>query len=77
MALLPQVVPVPHSYFAPLPSPPPVAVKMVELPEQIDAIPLMPVGAVGSVQEMVTITTTEAQEVVVLLQGELPVRRTQ
>ena len=46
---------------------------MVELPEQIEVVPVILVGAVGAV---VTLTVTEAQLVVVVLQGELPTLRT-
>jgi len=79
MTLLPQVAPVPHSYFAPLPSLPPVAVKVVALLLEQRDVPkllLMPVGAVGLVQAGVTVTTTDAQPVV-LLQGAEPTLRTQ
>ena len=55
-----------------------MAVKVVETLEHIEtpALLLMPVGAVGWVQAAVTVTTTEAQ-VVVLLQGVAPALRTQ
>ena len=66
--------PVPHSNMLPSPAAPPLAVKVVELPEQIVSLPVMLVGAVGAA---VTVTVNVAQEVVVALHTPVPFRRTQ
>ena len=51
-----------------------MAVKVVELPEQILAVPLMLAGAVGAVD---TAIATVAQPVVVVQVPDVPIRRTQ
>ena len=53
---------------------PPVAVSVVNCPEQMVVVPSIFIGAVGGV---FTVTVTVAQLVVVVLQGEVPTRRTQ
>ena len=68
--------PVPHSNSLLVPASPPVAVKVVELPEQIVVVPMMLVGAVGCVAQLLTVTVTVAQPVVVV-QQPVPTRRTQ
>ena len=50
-----------HSIVAPVPKLPPVAVKVVVPPTQMDVVPLIPVGATDKV---LTVTVAEAQVVV-------------
>ena len=69
--------PVPHWNTLLVPTAPPVAVKVVELPEQIVvAVVVTLVGAVGSMAQPSTVTVTVAQ-VVVAVQQSVPFLRTQ
>ena len=66
--------PVPHSNVLPLPAAPPLAVKVVEAPEQIVEVPPMLVGGVGAA---LTVTVNVEQSVTVALHTPVPFRRTQ
>ena len=50
-----------HSYVAPEPLLPPAAVKVVELPSQIEELPVIDVGAVGGDSTFIVITEETAE----------------
>ena len=66
-----------HSNWLLVPALPPVAVNVVEVPEVIVAVPLMPVGAVGVVTQLFTVNVVVTQSVIVPLLSPVPTRRTQ
>ena len=68
-ALVPPHDPVNHCAVAPVPAVPPLSVKVVEFPLQMDVVPVMLVGAT---EVALTVTVVETQEVVL----QVPLYRT-